>query len=175
MKFVCNLFLVFALLLPGVSMAEDGAVPPPEKKVDYLPRPLGFEIGGGSMFVAGVEWWSMASFIYVQKRPENVKGMWAPDDALVWFVRTRYVYDFKDHEHGVLLYPNIEYLHSLFGIAVGPQVGWFSSSGIDYGAAVRLDLMLILNIEVGYFFEKKNPYVSFLFSLSFPRFGIFDP
>jgi len=25
------------------------------------------------------------------------------------------------------------------------------------------------------FFEKKNPYVSFLFSLSFPRFGIFDP
>jgi hypothetical protein len=70
------------------------------------------------MFVAGVEWGSPLSLIYVQERPKNAEGLWTPDDALIW----------------------------------------------------------ILNVEVGYFFfEKKNPYVSLLFSLSFPRFGIFDP
>lgn len=99
MKFIRNLVFVFVLLLPGVCIAEDGAVPPPEKKVDYLPRPLGFEIGGGSMFVAGVEWWSMASFIYVQKRPENVKGMWAPDDALIWILNVEVGYFFRKKNH----------------------------------------------------------------------------
>jgi hypothetical protein len=63
----------------------------------------------------------------------------------------------------------------LVGVAVGPQVGWFSSTGFDYGASVRLDLMCLLNIEVGYFFEKKNPYVSILFSFSLLRMGPFDP
>ena len=81
-----------------------------------------------------------------------------------------------DHEHGVLLYPNIQGLFTVFaGVAVGPQVGWFSSSGFDYGVSVRLDLMCLLNIEAGYFVEKKNPYMSFLVSLSLLRVGLFDP
>lgn len=92
MKFVRNLIFILALLLPGVSMAEDGAVPPPEKKVDYLPRPLGFEIGGGSMFVVGLEWWHIPSFLFcVQERPKGIDGLWAPNYALMWSFRTRYV------------------------------------------------------------------------------------
>lgn len=176
MKFVRNLILALALLLPSYSLAEVDSVYTPKKKAtDYIPMPVGIEVGGGSMFVAGVEWGSPSSLIYVQERPKNAEGLWTPDDALIWSIRTRYVYDYTDHEHGVLLHPNIQYLRPLFGIAVGPQVGWFSSTGFDYGASVRLDLIWILNVEVGYFFEKKNPYVSFLFSLSLPRFGIFDP
>ena len=177
MKFVRNIILALALFLPSISMAEGDSTYTPKKKVsDYIPRPWGIELGGGNMFVAGLEWWSLPSFlIYAQERPKSIQGLWAPRYAFVWSIRTRYVYDYTDHEHGVLLHPNIQYLRLLFGIAVGPQVGWFSSTGFDYGASVRLDLIWILNVEVGYFFEKKNPYVSFLFSLSLPRFGIFDP
>ena len=164
MKFVRNLILALAFFLPGYSLAKD-----------YIPMPVGMEIGGGSMFMAGVEWGSPLSLIYVQERPENVEGLWAPGEALIWSIRTRYVYEYIDHEHGVLLYPNIQYLFPLVGIAAGPQVGWFSSTGFDYGASVRLDLACILNIEAGYFFEKTNPFVSILFTLSFMRIGIFDP
>ncbi len=176
MKFIRTLAFLFVLVLPGYSLAETDSVYTPKKKAsDYIPMPLGIEIGGGSMFVAGVEWGSSLSLIYVQKRPENEKGLWVPNDALMWSIRTRYVYDYIDHEYGVLLHPNIQYLRPLFGAAVGPQVGWFSSTGFDYGASVRLDLMCLLNIEVGYFFEKKNPYVSFLFTFSLLRIGPFDP
>ena len=176
MKFIRNIILVLALLLPGYALAETDSVYTPKKKAsDYIPMPVGIEVGGGSMFMAGVEWGSPLSLIYVQERPGNVEGLWAPNDALIWSIRTRYVYDYIDHEYGVLLHPNIQYLRPLFGISVGPQVGWFSSTGLDYGVSARLDLIFILNVEVGYFFEKKNPYVSFLFSLSFLIIGIFDP
>ena len=57
MKFVRNLILVLALLLPSISMAEEDAVyVPKEKASDYIPLPLGLEVGGGNMFVAGLEW-----------------------------------------------------------------------------------------------------------------------
>lgn len=174
--FVRNLILALILFLPSISMAEGDSVYTPKTKAsDYIPIPLGVEVGGGSMFVAGLEWVSLLSLIYVQKRPENVEGLWTPDDALVWSIRTRYVYDYVDHEHGALLYPNIQYMRTIFSVAVGPQVGWFSSSGFDYGVSVRFDMICIFNVEIGYFFEKKNPYVSFLFSLSFLRIAIFDP
>lgn len=174
--FIRNLILVLALFLPSISMAEgDSTYTPKKKATDYIPMPLGFEVGGGSMFVAGLELGSPLSLIYEQERPENVEGLWAPKYALIWSIRTRYVYDYIDHEHGVLLYPNIQYLRLFFGAAVGPQVGWFSSTGFDYGVSVRLDLIGLFNIEIGYFFEKKNPYVSFLVSLSILRFGPFDP
>lgn len=39
--------------------------------------PLGFEIGGRSMFVAGVEWGSPSSLIYVQERPKNAEGLFS--------------------------------------------------------------------------------------------------
>ncbi len=177
MKFIRTLVLLFALLLPSISLAEENSVYTPKTKAtDYIPMPLGIEIGGGSMFVAGVEWGSPLSLIYEQERPENAEGLWVPNDALLWSIRTRYVYDYIDHEYGALLYPNIQYLRGLFfGIAVGPQVGWFSSTGFDYGVSARLDLIGIFNVEIGYFFEKKTPYVSFLFSFSILRFGPFDP
>ena len=176
MKFIRTLVLLFALLLPSVSLAEENSVYTPKKKaLDYVPMPVGIEVGGGSMFVAGVEWGSPLSLIYEQERPEGTEGLWVPDYAFVWSIRTRYVYDYIDQEHGALLYPNIQYLRFFFGVAVGPQVGWFSSTGFDYGASVRLDLMCLLNVEVGYFFEKKNPYVSFLFTFSLLRIGPFDP
>ena len=176
MKFVRNLILALALFLPGYSMAQaDSVYTPKEKASDYIPKPLGFEIGGGSMFLAGLEWGSPLSLIYEQKRPKGIEGLWAPDYAFVWSIRTRYVYDYIDHEHGALLYPNIQYLRFFFGVAVGPQVGWFSSTEFDYGISVHLDLIGLFNIETGYFFEKKTPYVSFLFSFSILRFGPFDP
>lgn len=170
--FVRNLILALTLFLPSISMAEGDSVYTPKTKAsDYIPQPLGLEVGGGSMFVAGVEWGSPLSVIYV----ENVEGLWAPKYAILWSIRTRYVYDYIDHEHGVLLYPNIQYLRPFFGAAVGPQVGWFSSTGFDYGVSARLDLICLLNIEAGYFFEKKNLYVNFLFSFSILRMGPFDP
>ena len=128
------------------------------------------------MFVAGLEWWLIPSgLIYAQKRPENTKGPWAPDYAFVWFIRTRYVYDFTDHEHGILLHPSIQCFHALAGVGVGPQVGWFSSAGFDYGASVRLNLFFIADLEVGYLVNKEAPYVNVMFTLSLPRFGLFDP
>ena len=177
MKFVRNLILALALLLPDYSLAQADSVYTPKKKAsDYIPIPLGLEAGGGSMFMAGLEWGSLLSLIYPQEPPEGTEGLWVPDYAFVWSIRTRYVYDFTDHEHGVLLYPNIQFLLGpLFGVAVGPQVGWFSSTGFDYGVSARLDLICIFNVEIGYFFEKKAPYVSFLFSFSILRFGPFDP
>ena len=177
MKFVRNIILALALLLPSCSLAQaDSVYTPKENASDYIPKPLGFEIGGGSMFMAGLEWGSLLSLIYSQERPEGVEGLWVPAYAFVWSIRTRYVYDFTDHEHGVLLYPNIQFLLGpLFSVAVGSQVDWFSSTGFDYGASARLDLICIFNVEIGYFFEKKAPYVSFLFSFSILRFGPFDP
>jgi hypothetical protein len=177
MKFVRNLILALALFLPGYSLAEEDSVYTPEEKAsDYIPLPLGLELGGGSMFVAGVEWGSLLSLIYAQERPKDVEDLWVPKYALIWSIRTRYVYDYIDYEHGILLNPNIQGLFAIFtGVAVGPQVGWFSSTGFDYGVSARLDLICLLNIEAGYFFEKKNLYVNFLFSFSILRMGPFDP
>ena len=178
MKFVRNLVLVLALLLPSISMAEEDAVyVPKEKASDYIPQPFGFEVGGGNMFVAGLEWWHIPSFlICAQERPEGIEGLWVPHYALIWSFRTRYVYDYIDHEHGILLYPNIQGLFVILaGIAVGPQVGWFSSTGFDYGASVRFDLLSLLNIEVGHFARKENIFVNVIFTISGPRTLIFDP
>ena len=178
MKFIRTLVLLFALLLPSVSLAEENSVYTPKKKAsDYIPRPNGIEVGGGNMFVAGLEWWSLPSFlIYAQERPKSIQGLWAPRYAFVWSIRTRYVYDYIDHEHGILFYPNIQGLYAIFtGVAVGPQVGWFSSTGLDYGASVRFDVLSILNVEVGYFAKKENIFVNAIFTVSFPRMLIFDP
>lgn len=178
MKFVRNIILALALLLPSVSLAEENSVYTPKTKAtDYMPMPYGFEIGGGSMFVVGLEWWHIPSFLFcVQERPKGIDGLWAPNYALMWSFRTRYVYDFIDHEHGILLYPNIQALFAILaGVAVGPQVGWFSSTGFDYGASVRFDLLSFLNIEVGYFAKKEIFFVNFIFTISGPRTMIFDP
>ena len=177
MKFIRTLVLLFALLMPSISLAEENSVYTPKKKAsDYIPQPLGLEVGGGSMFVAGVEWGSLLSLIYAQERPKDVEDLWVPKYALIWSIRTRYVYDYIDHEHGILLNPNIQGLFAIFtGVAVGPQVGWFSSTGLDYGASVRFDVLSILNVEVGYFAKKENIFVNAIFTVSFPRMLIFDP
>ena len=99
MKFVRNLILALALLLPGYSLAEEDSVYTPKKKAtDYIPMPLGIEIGGGSMFVAGVEWGSPSSLIYVQERPKNAEGLWTPDDALIWILNVEVGYFFRKKE-----------------------------------------------------------------------------
>jgi len=178
MKFVRNIILALALLLPGCSLAQADSVYTPKKKSsDYIPLPLGLEVGGGNMFVAGLEWWILPTMLIgAQERPNDIKGLWVPNYALIWSFRTRYVYDYIDHEHGILLYPNIQCLFvGLTGIAVGPQVGWFSSTGFDYGASVRFDLLSLLNIEVGYFAKKENVFVNIIFTMSGPRTMIFDP
>ena len=78
MKFIRNLILVLALLLSSFSMAETDSVYTPKKKAsDYIPMPFGFEVGGGNMFVAGVEWGSPSSLIYVQERPKNAEGLFS--------------------------------------------------------------------------------------------------
>ena len=178
MKFVRNIILALALLLPSCSLAQADSVYTPKKKAsDYIPLPLGLEVGGGNMFVAGLEWWILPTMLIgAQERPNDIKGLWVPNYALIWSFRTRYVYDYIDHEHGILLYPNIQCLFvGLTGIAVGPQVGWFSSTGFDYGVSVRFDLLSLLNIEVGYFAKKENVFVNIIFTMSAPRMLIFDP
>ena len=176
MKFVRNLILALALFLPSISMAEgDSVYTSKEKTSSYVPNFLGLEIGAGSVFVAGLEWGFSSSLIYSQERPEGTEGLWTPDYGIVWTVRTRYVYDNIDDQHGFLLYPNIQYLRFLFGVAVGPQMGWFSSTGFDYGASVRLDMLFIADFEVGYLVNKEQIYVNAIFTLSLPRIGLFDP
>ena len=47
MKFIRTLVLLLALLLPGYSLAQADSVYTPKKKAtDYIPMPIGFEIGG---------------------------------------------------------------------------------------------------------------------------------
>ncbi len=177
MKFVRNLILALALFLPGYSLAEEDSVYTPEKITTSYTRPqYGVEIGGGSMFMAGLEWWFQPySIIYVQKRPEGHDGLWAPDDALVWTIRSRYVYDFIDHEHGLLLNPNIQYVRFPGNIAAGLQAGYFFSTGFDYGASFRLGFLTLLNVEAGYFVRKKSFFVNAILSVSIPIIEIFDP
>ena len=176
MNFVRNLILVLALFLPSISLAEENSVYTPKTKAtDYIPMPLGIEIGAGSVFVAGLEWGFPSFLIYEQKRPDGVEELWTPNYGIVWTVRTRYFYDSIEEDHGLLLNPNIQYLRFFIGLALGPQVGWFSSTGFDYGASVRLNLFFIADLEVGYLVNKEAPYVNVMFTLSLPRFGLFDP
>lgn len=192
MKYFWIPLLVFALLWPSVSWAESLAdvhssssvqdttdswdmVRPPEKKHfrDYLPYPCGIEIGGGSMFVVGLEWWfDPYGLIYAQERPADIHDLWVPHYAWMWSIRTRYVYN---SEHGFLLYPNIQGLFPLAGFALGPQVGWFSTNGFDYGASLRLDLMILMNVEIGYFARKERLFLNVIFTISLPRIGMLDP
>ena len=176
MKFVRNLILVLALSLPGYALAEaDSVYTPEEKPSSYKPMFFGLEIGAGSVFVAGLEWGFPSFLIYEQKRPDGVEELWTPNYGIVWTVRTRYFYDSIEEDHGLLLNPNIQYLRFFIGLALGPQVGWFSSAGFDYGASVRLNLFFIADLEVGYLVNKEAPYVNVMFTLSLPRFGLFDP
>jgi hypothetical protein len=188
-------FLLVLLLFNEPSMAQDavaeGSVAEDSLVLDtavtdssVLDRPkfpllvpYGIEIGEGTSFVLGLEWWSLhfSPAIYMKHKPDDKEGMWPPIYALVWSIRTQYVYDYTDHESGFLLYPNIQYLKFFLGVAVGPKVGWFSSSGFDYGASFRLDIFMFFDIEVGYLVNKENMFVTFTFDLSLPRYSLFDP
>lgn len=170
-SFILPLLLVFIFLLPNKSLANEG-----KGFLDYMPSPYGFEIGGGTVFVLGVEWWSEPySLIYEPKPPENINELWLPSYVFAWTIRTRYIYDSNEHEHGLLLYPNIQYFRVFWGVAIGPQVGWFSTNGFDYGASLRLDLMVLANFEVGYLVNSRKIFLNAIFTLSIPRFAIFDP
>ena len=50
--FVRNLILALALFLPSISMAEGDSICTSKTKAsDYIPQPLGLEVGGGGMFM----------------------------------------------------------------------------------------------------------------------------
>ena len=84
MKFVRNLILVLALLLPSISLAEESAC---QKSDNYYcildgfsPTLWGWSIGGGPYIASGgIDFIVGASAIlYETARPDSLIGFWDP-------------------------------------------------------------------------------------------------
>ena len=118
---------------------------------------MGLEIGGGSSFVVGLEWWPYSKTSY----------------NFGLSIRTQYVYDYIDHESGFLLFPSIRYPNAPVAFAVGPKMGWFTSSGFDYGASFRIEVLFV-DYEMGYLINKRHMFATITFVFSIPRMILTD-
>ena len=191
MKFVRNLILVFILILPMESKAE--FFPAFSESMDstnsekplpffayFIPLPLNITIGGGSnMFSVGTDMLFVAPFSVIYEnevsRPDSVHGPWVPSHVFLWTNRIRMSYDYDNHQYGFFLQPNIRYLYRflLADIAVGPEIGWQTQTGFEWGASIRLNGLLTLclaDLEFGYFANTKRYYFNVLFDLSIKLF-----
>ena len=137
--------------------------------------PFGISVGGGSdMFSAGIDWMFPTANPLIYKSPKDNKEHKMPTNELWWTVRSRYIYDYNEHQAGVFLQPNIHYLLKviLFNLALGPEIGWKTETGFDYGASARTGLMGCAHVEFGHLFNSTKTYVNFLFNLPFgPMLG----
>ncbi len=186
MKFVWGLFLAFVLLLPNVSLAdEDAPVFSDKKKPNFFMFPEGFApsfwgiaIGGGpGMFSAGADViFGLSSVLHEIARPDSVHGMWGPPHVLMWMNRIRVIYDFDNRQAGVFVQPNLRYLYEqiLFAVAVGPEIGWETKTGFEYGASLRiggLPSLWVGNYELGYLVNSRRFYFTVSFCIS-QMFGV---
>ena len=46
----------------------------------------------------------------------------------------------------------------ILDLTVGPEIGWLSRSGFDYGASARVGITPFIYGEVGHFFNSKKTY-----------------
>ena len=144
-----------------------------------IPFPYSITIGGGpGMFSVGTDLLiSPLSAVYVDEvsRPDSVQGPWVPSHVLLWTNRIRMIYDYDNHQYGFFWQSNIRYVYRflLADIAVGPEIGWQTQTGFDWGASIRLNGFLTLclaDLEFGYFANTKRYYFNVLFDLSIKLF-----
>lgn len=186
MKSVRTFFWVLLLLLPVASWGEmfpllsqsqdsTGSKSGISALADVIPLPYNIAIGGGSeMFSVGTDLLiTPLSVMYVNEasRPDSVHGPWVPSHVFLWTNRIRMIYDYDNHQYGFFLQPNIRYLYRflLADVAIGPEIGWQTKTGFDWGASIRLNGLLTLclaDLEFGYFANTKKYYFNVLFDLS---------
>lgn len=187
MKCLWNLFFAFVLILPGISRADEltldrdpDDVEIPMKEPNFFMFPEGFTpslwgiaIGGGpGMFSTGADViFGKSSVLYETVRPDSVHGMWGPPHVLMWMNRVRIIYDYDKFQSGIFFQPNLRYLLSQFllMVAVGPEIGWESKTGFEYGASIRvggLPSLWMANYEVGYLVNSQRFYFTISFCIS---------
>ena len=195
MKFVRNLILVLALLLPSVSLAEedsafvkdpDDVEEPVKKKPNFYMFPEGFfpsiwgiAVGSGpEIFSAGMDIiFGRSSVLYEPARPKSVQGPWGPPHMLIWMNRIRFIYDYDNHQQGVFFQPNLRYLGEaglLLSVIVGPEIGWEKETGFEYGASIRIGgvpSFWLTNYELGYLVNSRKFYFTLSFCIAPRPFG----
>lgn len=189
MKYFWGLFFVLFLILPAQTLAEDAdsssnssvilesdlssgdsTVSASEKeKMEVSLGLYGLMVGGGpGMFGAGLEWYfSTIGMVYESPRPQNYVGPWVPINEIWWAIRTHGFYDFDKRSVGFFIQPNVQYLYDciLFSAVIGPEIGYFTKTGFDYGGSVRLGIFGLFATEFGYLVNSEKLYVNFLFNL----------
>ena len=146
---------------PNIILAVCLFLIPAKSFAGGMPFPWDLSVGGGSnMFAVGVDW----SFLDNRSLNHIPRYCISPGNEMILTVRTRYIYDFNEHQSGFFLQPNLKYLHQiiLFDLTVGPEIGWFSENGFDYGASARLGITPFIYFEVGHFFNSKRTYFNIL-------------
>lgn len=190
MKYVLGIILAFALILPTKSLAEDlQFVPssatiseetevsePKELAVDdshsFLPLPWGIAIGGGpGMFSTGFDFFFFERGILCGFKPTD-------NNILIWTNRLRMIYDFENHQYGFLFQPNLRWIYKqgMFSATVGPEIGWETKTGFEYGISMRtggLPSLFVGNYEAGYLVNSKRFYFTLSFCLSVLPFRFF--
>ncbi|MCQ2090794.1 MAG: hypothetical protein MJY93_11195 [Fibrobacter sp.] len=145
---------------------------PKELAVDdshnFLPLPWGIAIGGGpGMFSTGFDFFFFERGI--------LYGFITANNILIWTNRLRMIYDFENHQYGFLFQPNLRYLYFshnglyLFSAILGPEIGWETKTGFEYGASLRIGGAPGLwagNYEVGYLVNSKRIYFTVSFTVS---------
>lgn len=133
-----------------------------------MPFPYNLSVGGdlfngeSEMLAIGIDWSLLDTRSLIPRY-----SIISPGNGMILTVRTRYIYDFNEHQSGFFLQPNLKYLYqiALVDLTVGPEIGWFSENGFDYGASARVGLTPFIYFEVGHFFNSKKTYFNILGSI----------
>ena len=162
------LFFCLLVLLTASTQAEELTKEKQDNNPVFL-FPYDMVVGGGSgMFSLGLDFvFCKQNLIYESKKDPSIQGPWTPTHELWWTVRTRYVYDFDEHQLGLFLQPNLRYLWNVIiaDATIGPEIGWKSNTGFDYGFSARLGLIAFFYIEIGHFYNSDKTYFNFLFNV----------
>lgn len=164
MKYVLGIILAFALILPSKSLAGNSP--------DFIIAPWGIAVGGGpEMFSTGLDiFFGDFSSIYPLGELKFEDG-----SKLLWTNRFRMIYDYENHQYGFLFQPNLRYIWNysgkvnLFSAVLGPEIGWETKTGFEYGASLRVGGvpgLMAGNYEVGYLVNSKRFYFTVSFALS---------
>ena len=167
MKFVRNIILALALLLPSVSMAEE--------EFSLYPYPIDFSIGGGPrLFSTSLEFvLGSCATLYETPKSDSSQDFFEPKHALTWTNRIRMMSDYDNHPYGFLFQPSIRYMFKLiaFTAVVGPEIGWETETGFEYGMSARVGGvpgLFLTNYEVGYLIN----YQRFYFTVVLDMFSL---
>lgn len=176
MKYVLGIILAFVLILPSKSLAA----PPPKisKYSNFFPIPWGVAVGGGpKMFSTGVDFYfgDLLKVYSVKTVNDHSDGSKNDRHSLFWMNRIRWIYDYENHQHGILFQPNLRYMWDYKGylntisVTVGPEIGWESKTGFEYGVSLRTGgapSLFVGNYEAGYLVNSKRFYLTVSFAIS---------